>query len=138
MIILIDFLVNVYPGFKEPAWTIKDPDDLAEQSQADSVRIVLERFARQAITPDEPSRAAYADSFTDDEDIRGERVLNLLDQPDLSGMSEVEMHEFIDANTELKHISDFNKPKEEQSSPAADPPPSASQSSHQAETQPAE
>lgn len=109
---MISFQVNVYPGFAKPAWVVKDPDDLAEQNQADSVRIILERFARQAITPEQLQRAAFADSFDDGEDLHGDRISNLLEQPDLSGMSEVEMHEFLDSNTELKRVSDFNKSKE--------------------------
>lgn len=129
---MIDFKVNVYPGFDKPSWTVKDPEDLAEQNQSDSVRVILERFARQSITPDPPQRAAFADTFDDGEDLHGERISNLLDQPDLSGMSEVEMHEFLDSNTELKHVSDFNKSeKQAESVQDKDPIPPDSQPAEQ-------
>lgn len=77
-----------------------DSPDLTEQGMTKSVRETLEQFARTGTTIDtNKSRYSYADEFDDKEPINSDRIDRLLEQPDFTGESEMEMMDFIRENT---------------------------------------
>lgn len=85
----------------DPQVLVKDDaPDLTEQGMTKSVRETLEQFARTGTQIDpNKSHFSYADEFDDKEPINSERINNLLDQPDFTGESEMEMMDFIRDNT---------------------------------------
>lgn len=108
---MTQFLINVYavniPKFPTD---IKDAESLTDAGQSQSVREILTRFSREGVvaTPDQMS-ARYADEFPDDIDINDPRVDSLLDQPDLSGMNEMEIADFVRDNSEQIDVNSLNK-----------------------------
>lgn len=95
------FRSNNFDAFMDPQELVKDDaPDLTEQGMTKSVRETLEQFARTGsqIDPNK-SHFSYADEFDDKEPINSDRINNLLDQPDFTGESEMEMMDFIRDNT---------------------------------------
>lgn len=95
------FRKNEFEAFMDPQELVKDDaPDLTEQGMTKSVRETLEQFARTGTQIDpNKSHFSYADEFDDKEPINSERINNLLDQPDFTGESEMEMMDFIRDNT---------------------------------------
>lgn len=108
---MTQYLINVYavniPKFPTD---IKDAESLTDGGQSQTVREILTRFAREgvAVTSDQIS-ARFADEFPDDIDINDPRVDSLLDQPDLSGMNEMEIADFVRDNSEQIDVNSLNK-----------------------------
>lgn len=102
----------------DPQSLVKDDaPDLTEQGMTKSVRETLEQFARTGTQIDpNKSHYSYADEFDDKEPINSERINNLLDQPDFTGESEMEMMDFIRDNTteiDLRNLQSQNTVKSE-------------------------
>lgn len=125
---MTEFLINVYEtGMSQFPTDIKDAESLTDAGQSQSVREILTRFAREGVvtTPDQMS-ARYADEFADDIDINDPRVDNLLDQPDLSGMNEMEIADFVRDNSEQIDVNSLNNSKKLPEESGVDPTSSSS------------
>lgn len=95
------FAVNVYAtsdGQKKSS-VVDDLLPQVDDSQAESVRTILNRFAITGIaTGRDPSRDSYIAEMSDDHPLDDEKVNDLLDTPDLSMMDEMEIHDLIENN----------------------------------------
>ena len=113
------FLTNVYYAYLEPDKPIRmeTPPDLVDQGMTKSVRETLEQFARSGQTIDASrSNFSYADEFDDREPLDSERIDHLLDRPDFTGESEMEMLDFIRENTTEVNLADLQSKKSQKSS----------------------
>lgn len=122
---MTEFLINVYSvNIPRASTEIKDAESLTDAGQSQTVREILTRFAREGVTATADQMSArYADEFADDIDINDPRVDNLLDQPDLSDMNEMEIADYVRDNSEQIDVNSLNK---EQQHNEEDPPPAAS------------
>lgn len=101
------FVVNEYVSSIEVARSVPVPSDLTEQGQSDSVREILNRYARQGVVDTPPdSKSRYVMQFADDEPLDGDKVNTLLDMPDLSYMDELEVSDFISQNSDFQHFTE--------------------------------
>lgn len=97
-----------------------------DDSQADSVRSILQRFAVTGVAIGrDPSRDSYIGDLREDEPIDTEKVNDMLDTPDLSMLDEMEIKDYIRDN-----ISFTEKPKDQPdgasaASPSGEQPPVA-------------
>lgn len=106
------FKRNVYANYLAPDYFPKDLPDLVDQGMTKSIRATLEQFARTGQTIDaNRSNFSYADEFDDQVPLDSDRVNDLLDRPDFTGASEMEMMDFIRDNTHEVNLNDLQNKK---------------------------
>lgn len=104
------FAINQYPSSIEVDRSTALPSDLTEQGQSDSVREILNRYARQGIVDTPPdAKSRYVMQFADDEPLHGDKVDTLLGMPDLSYMDELEVTDFISQNSDFQNVTEFSE-----------------------------
>lgn len=115
------FVVNVYDGYEVDRQYSLDFSDTT-QGASDSVRNILERFAREGFpTAISDNRAAYAAQFADDEPLDSKTVDTMLEMDDLSNMDEMEVQDYMNQNSEFMSADEFNNLASEKSGAAANP-----------------
>lgn len=121
------FAVNVYAtsdGRKKSS-VVDDLLPQVDDSQAESVRTILNRFAITGIaTGRDPSRDSYIAEMSDDHPLDDDKVNDLLDTPDLSLMDEMEIHDLIDNNysiTKKEEIPEETPPSDAPATPSEPP-----------------
>lgn len=122
----IEFLTNNYTAFlPEPRDTTKSPDTETEQGMTKTVRQTLEQYARSGQYLDtNRSKQSFAAEFDDKEPLNSERVNDLLEMPDLTGNSEMEIIDYIRDNTtevDLSKVSKQTEPVPGETAPPGEP-----------------
>jgi hypothetical protein len=102
------FVVNVYDGYEVDRQLSLDFSDTT-QGASDSVRTILERFAREGVqSVNSDNRAAYAAQFSDDEPLDSKTVDTMLEMDDLSNMDEMEVQDYMNQNSQFMSADEFN------------------------------
>lgn len=129
--VIMDYKGNVYAGFpvKREIECVYSP---TEPDQAESVRSILNRFAVGGIdNANREVRGSYAAKFSDDEPLHGDTISKLMEMDDLSGMDEMELHDYLRENTKIVDKDELIKADPGSASSPVEVNPSSSQSDPQ-------
>lgn len=106
------FKINEYAGTGLPRQLELSFNDTV-QGQSDSVRGILQRFAREGVVSSSQSKEGqFAAQFSDDIPLDSETVDRLMEMDDLSGMDEMEIKDYVRENTEIFDSSKINNSSE--------------------------